>query len=204
MNRYESQMSPRILTCRVAALGIVLLALAGHAPEISAQPRQIDLGSPETIEVTAPGDPLSLVRIPPGAFGKFPPGTWATIGMDIPSCNGPNCLSGRAYLVWFDDGGCCGGGALVGPVTVQIRYDEEEVRRFGVDETDVVLAEYDPDHRQWVPVSEQTIDVEQNIVFAPEADNIRIFVAAFASAPQPVAPATWGGIKAVFGNGVAR
>jgi hypothetical protein len=189
-----------------AAAGIVLAAAVflSAAPAALAQFQEIDLGSPDPIDVLAYGDPLSLVHIPPGAFGDHPPGTIARIGIDIPICNGPNCLGGRALLVSYDDGGCCGSGALVLPVIVQVRYDEEEVRRFGIAEEDVVIAKYDADHRVWIPFSAQSVDVDQNVVRAAESQSIRLFVAAFAAAPQPVAPASWGRIKSLFRDDPSR
>ncbi len=186
---------------------IPLLAVLGaltYPSEARAQYRTIDLGSPDPIEVGVIGDPLSLIRIPPGAFGNHPPGTLATIGIDIPLCDGPGCLGGRAYLVSFNDGGCCGGGALVRPVTVELRYDEEEVQRFGIQEEDVVLARYDADHRQWTALANLKVDPERNVVSGVEGNNIRLFVGVFAFSPQPAAPASWGRIKALFRGGMAR
>jgi hypothetical protein len=177
-----------------------LAGLLASGQEAAAQATQIDLGSSETIELPAFFDPLTLIRIPPGAFGSYPPGTLAWVFMDIPSCNGPNCLGGRALLVSFDDGGCCGYGVLQNPIEVQVSYNEADVELFGVEEDELVLAEYDEVHRQWVPLPDQTIDAEQNVVRAPETENIRIFVGVFAGAPTPVEPSTWGGVKALFGG----
>jgi hypothetical protein len=180
------------------------MALAGlttSGSNSAAQTFEIDLGSSEAIDVHFFLDPLTLVHIPPGAFGVHPPGTLARISLDIPNCDGPNCLGGRALLVSFDDGGCCGSGRLENPVWVQVSYNEEDARQFGVDEDDLVLARYDRVTDGWIPLSDQTIDPDLNAIRAPEAENIQnLFVGVFATAPQPVEPATWGGIKSLFGG----
>jgi len=188
---------PSVIAFLLAGL---LAGLSAAGREAAAQPVQIDLGSSEVIDVHFLGDPLTFVRIPPGAFGVYPPGTLAWIALDIPICNGPNCLGGRSYLVSFDDGGCCGGGALEDPVLIQIGYNEEEVRLLGVEEDELVLARYDRVTESWVALPDQTIDADQNVVRAPETEDIHIFVGVFASAPQPVEPTTWGGIKSLFGS----
>jgi hypothetical protein len=169
------------------ALFSLLLAPGDAAAEL------IDLGSPETSEVTFLGDPGTFVRIPPGAFGEFPPGSLATIFLDAPTCNGPNCIGGRGVLVVFDDDYT---GILEKPVIMQVTYDEASVGVFGGTEEDLVLACFNG--RQWVPMEDQVIDTERNVAWAPETQNIRQFIAIFASNPAPVQPVTWGGIKAVF------
>jgi hypothetical protein len=157
----------------------------------------IDLGASEEIEVSLPWDPLTLVRIPPGACGDLPQGTLALIELDAPTCNSPNCVSGQGFLVMLDDRGCCGEGFLERPVTFQVRYLEEAVRQFGADERDLYLAGYEPSRDEWVPLSGQLVDTERKIVQATESHDIRRFVAVFAPG-QTGERGSWGEIKALF------
>lgn len=176
-----------LLVLTALLLGLVLPRYA--AAEL------IDLGATETVEVNFLDDPRTLVRIPPGAFGEYPTGTFASIVLDAPLCNGPNCIGGRGMLVTFDMGFS---GFLEKPVIMQVGYDEESVGVFGVGEEDLVLAAFNG--RQWAPMEDQVIDTEQDVVWAAETHSIRQFIAIFAANPAPVEPATWGGIKAAFGR----
>jgi hypothetical protein len=178
-------MSPNII---LSTILITLLFAAGQATA-----EMIDLGSSETSEVHFLDDPDTLVRVPPGAFGVFPPGTYASLFLDAPTCNGPNCIGGRGMLVIFDGRYT---GLLEKPVMMQVGYDEASVEIFGGTEEDLVLACFNG--RQWVPMEDQVIDTERNVAMAPETQDIRQFVAVFASTPAPVEPVTWGAIKGVF------
>ncbi len=179
----------------LVAAALSLLAAPPSPLVAAAAAELIDLGSPIPVEVHFLFDPLTLVRIPPGAFGSYPEGTLAEIQVDMPSCNGPNCISGQGLLVAFDGRYS---GDLVSPVTMQIRYDEEAVRLFGVTEEDLVIARWDERFRDWRPYAGQEIDPERNLISAPETENIRAFVAVFAGNPAPVAPRSWGAIKALY------
>ena len=57
-------------------LFIVLFAMTGARPG-TALADWIDLGATSVVEVPLAWDPLTLVRIPPGAFGVHSPGTLA-------------------------------------------------------------------------------------------------------------------------------
>jgi hypothetical protein len=187
-----SRLTPFLVLAGGLALGGGLASALAPRP---AAAEVIDLGSPDTTEVHFLLDPLTLVRIPPGAFGARPPGTYAWLTLDAPTCEGPNCIGGQGMLVLFDPGFS---GELALPVTIQVRYDEEAVRRFGVEEEDLFFAWYNEGSRRWVPFSAWTIDTERNFVRASEDRDIRRFVAVFAFSPEPVAPATWGAVKGLF------
>jgi hypothetical protein len=177
----------------IRAVPAVLLAVGLTAG--SAYTTVLDLGATETVVVPFTLDPATQLRIPPAAFGPYPPGTYAEIGIDAPSCNGPNCINGQGILVAFDGRFT---GDLVLPIAVQVHYDEAAVRRFGAAEEDLTLARYVEAAQEWQPYAGQTIDTASNLVLAAETENIRIFIAVFAGAPQVVAPATWGAVKALF------
>jgi hypothetical protein len=198
--RYDQAMSRHavsacMLLAAAAAAAVAAAVVAAALLPAAARADLIDLGATETIEVPFAIDPETLVRIPPGAFGKYPPGTLAEIAIDAPNCNGPNCINGQGILVAFDGRYL---GDLVLPVTVQVHYAEEAVRQFGVAEADLVLARFEERVQEWRPYPAQTIDAERNLIAAPETRNIRLFVAVFAGAPQAVAPGSWGAIKALF------
>lgn len=178
-----------------------LLAAAFLLPaarEAAGQGQWIDLGAPNTVEVAFAFDPLTLVRIPPGAFGERARGTLAHVLIDAPSCNGPECVSGQGFLMTFNDGGCCGGGVLERPVVFQVHYFEAAVRIYGGREEDVVLAGYEPHRQEWVPLDQVAVDSERDVVSGLERSDIRRFVAAFAGPRTPVEPRTWGAVKALF------
>jgi hypothetical protein len=176
-------------------MAILILALFCPGFPAVARADSIDLGAVDTVEVPFLLEPLTLIRIPPGAFGSYPPGTLAEIAIDAPICNGPNCINGQGLLVAFDGRYP---GDLQLPVTIQIHYDEAAVRQFGVTEADLVLARFEERFQEWRPCSGQKIDPERNLITGTETQNIRVFVAVFAGSPQPVAPGTWGAVKALF------
>ena len=187
-----SPFRPILSAVRTAFALLIVLLFAGTRP---GEAGVIDLGAEASQEVHFFSDPLTFVRIPPGAFGPYPPGTLAQLILDSPSCNGPYCVGGQALLVTFDERYS---GDLVLPVTFSMRYDEQAVAAFGVPETDVLFCRYDLNARAWLPVSGQANDPNANAVSAPEAQNIRQSFAVFASNPAPVAAGTWGAIKARF------
>ena len=180
----------------VRSLTLILgLGLAAGFGAGSAGAEIIDLGSKLPTEVHFLSDPWTYVRIPPGAFGAHPPGTLADLLVDMPSCDGPNCLSGQGLLVSFDGRYS---GDLVLPVTFAMRYDEELVEAYGIEEEEILFCRYDVDHRAWLPMADQRVDVAEDVVFASESTNIRQFVAVFAVPPQAIEPGTWGGVKALY------
>ena len=183
-----------MLRLLVSASALTLLALAIGAGGAHAE--VIDLGSKVPIEVHFLQDPWTYVLVPPGAFGAYPPGTLADLLVDMPSCDGPNCLSGQGLLVSFD-GRYSGDLAL--PVTFAMRYDQDLVEAYGIDEEEIRFCRYDIGTRAWLPMPDQRVDIDHDVVFASESTNIRQFVAVFATLPQAVGPGTWGGIKALYG-----
>ncbi len=115
----------------------------------------------------------------------------------MPTCDGPNCLSGQGLLVSFDGRYS---GDLLAPVTLAMRYDQDLVEAYGIDEEEILFCRYDVGHRAWLPMPDQQVDVAEDVVFASESVNIRQFVAVFAVPPQAVGPGTWGGIKALYAS----
>jgi hypothetical protein len=178
-----------------ARTALALLTLFVSASMGPAAADVIDLGAQKPQAVHFFADPFTFVRIPPGAFGNFPPGTLAQLILDSPTCNGPYCVGGQALLVTFDGRFP---GDLVLPATFSMRYDEQAVAAFGVPETDILLCRFDGSARAWLPIAGQVIDPDLNWIAAPETQNIRQAFAVFASNPAPVAPHTWGAIKALF------
>ena len=172
---------------------VTVLALLPIAAPAGAE--VIDLGSKVPAEVHFLNDPLTFVRVPPGAFGTYPPGTLADLTVDMPICNGPQCVSGNGLLVSFDGRYS---GDLVLPVTLAMRYDQDLVEAYGIDEEAIHFCRYDAGQRAWLPMPDQQVDVDNDVVYASEPGNIRQFVAVFAFLPEPVAPGTWGGLKALF------
>jgi hypothetical protein len=180
---------------RTALALVILLCSVGARPGAA---DVIDLGAQVPQEVHFFADPFTFVRIPPGAFGSYPPGTPAQLTLDSPACNGPYCVGGQALLVTFDGRYS---GDLVLPVTISIRYDEQAVAAFGVPESDILICRYEPGARAWLPIAGQVIDPQANWIAAPEAQNIRQAFAVFATNPAPVAAGTWGAIKGRFHPG---